>query len=110
MVLFADNTLSDFYYLKSQTEFEDLLATKNLKWVKKYSKSCNYKITGDSIFIHGKTWSDKLFGSWPSKIVNFSMKGVVLSDSSYRIIENIFLHDTIRTSLDFKFVQYNFSH
>ncbi len=107
MVLFEDKTLSDFYYQNSKEEFDEILARKKYKYFKKYSKFGDYKINGDSIYIHLTTWSNKLPGaSNRGKEVDAFMSGIALSDTTFRIDENIFNGDTIKQNTVFKFVEH----
>lgn len=106
IIFFDDYTLSDFYYQKSQQIFESILRIKKYKWVKKFSKFGDYKIINENIFIHQKTWSNKWFGNNRGKIVDAFMKGVIINDTTFILTENIFLGDTIRPLLYYKFIPY----
>ena len=109
IVFFDDQTLADFYWQRSQLDFEILLKRKKYKGIKKFSKFGDYKIVGDSIYIHQRTWSNKFFGNDKGKIVDAYMKCVILNDTTFQMTENIFLGDTMRPPhYYFKFNAYTF--
>lgn len=103
MFLFDDRTISDLYYHDSKNEFESYIQKKTFKWVKKFSKFGDYRISNDSIFIHIKTYQNK----WPDSEIGSTtdsyMKGIVINDSTIDIVEHIFMSDTLRFQGDFIF-------
>jgi len=103
MFLFDDNTISDLYYHDTMNEFEDYILKKSYKWVKKFSKFGDYSISNDSIYIHLKTYQNKWPDSGTGSVTDNYMKGLVLNDSTFEIVENIFLGDTMKFYGDFKF-------
>lgn len=89
MILYEDSTLSDFYNLSSsKEEFEKILQYQSYNTIKGFSKFGSYQIIGDSIFISLKTQriSGDFYNYDPK--LNARMKGVIVSDIEFKIVES----------------------
>lgn len=89
MILYEDSTLSDFYNLSSsKQEFEKILQYQSYKTIKDFSKFGSYQIIADSIFINLKTQRiSGRFENYNPKL-NARMKGVIVSDIEFKIVES----------------------
>lgn len=106
MILYKDSTLSDFYNLSSsKEEFENILQYQSYKTIKYFSKFGSSQIIGDSIFINLKTQRiSGHFENYNPKL-NARMKGIIVSDIEFKIVENEIEGTKYSLNHTFKFVE-----